>query len=302
MFRRIFLPFLAILGIGFCIFMVYFTARKPQAPPVLFSPPTSPYKHYIAGEGIIESAYKNILVAPAFNELISDVFVTVGSVVKKNDPLFKLDTRRFEALLTQALQDQKVSEIDYQNQKVQYSFYERLKSKSAVSEQAYKAAFYAMELARQRLEAAKATVEVIKTDIEKSTTRAPIDGEILQVNIRVGQFANSNPFNNTPLILFGDTRECHIRIDIDEEDSWRVIKGAHATAFVRGKSSIAIPLEFVYLEPYIIPKTSLSGYDTERIDTRVLQVVYRFAQKQYPIYMGELLDVYLEAKPSGEGQ
>ena len=300
MMRRFLLPFFAIMGIGFGIFMVYFSNQNPPTPPVIFLPPTSPYKHFIAGEGIIESAYKNILVAPAFNELISEVYVKVGSIVKKNDPLFKLDTQRLEAKLYQALQELKVVALDYENQKNNYSFYTRLKHKTAVSEQTYKTAFYAMELARQRLESAKATVATIKTDIERSTTRAPIDGQVLQVNIRVGQFANSNPFNNTPLILFGDTRMYHIRIDIDQEDAWRVIQGAPATAFVRGNANIFIPLEFVYLEPYVIPKASLSGSDLERIDTRVLQVVYQFPKKQYPVYVGQLMDIYIEAKPSEE--
>lgn len=300
MMRRILLPFCAIMGIGFGIFMVYFSNQNPPTPPVIFLPPTSPYKHFIAGEGIIESAYKNILVAPAFNELITDVYVKVGAIVKKNDPLFKLDTQRLEAQLNKALQDLKVVALDYENQKNNYSFYTRLKHKTAVSEQTYKTAFYAMELARQRLESAKAAVAIIKTDIEHSTTLAPIDGQVLQVNIRVGQFANSNPFNNTPLILFGDTRMYHVRIDIDEEDAWRVIQGAPATAFVRGNANIFIPLEFVYLEPYVIPKASLSGSELERIDTRVLQVVYQFPKKQYPVYVGQLMDIYIEAKPSEE--
>lgn len=301
MLRRIVIPLLAISGIGLCVFMVYFSTKKPKTPPILFSPPTSPYKHYIAGEGVIESAYKNITIAPAFNQLISDIYVTVGSIVKKDAPLFKLNTQHLEAQLIQAQQDQKTAETNYKNQKVQYSFYTRLKNKSAVSEQAYQATFYAMKVAEQQLESAKAAVNVIKTDIALSTTRAPIDGEVLQVNIRVGQFANSNPFSNTSLILFGDTRVYHVRIDIDEEDSWRLIKGAPATAFLRGNSRIAIPLEFVYLEPYIIPKISLSGSDVERVDTRVLQVVYQLPKDKYPVYAGELLDIYLEAKPNEEG-
>lgn len=298
MFRRVFLPLLALFGISFCIFMVYFSAQKPKVPPLLFPPAASPYQHFIAGEGVIESSYKNILVAPAFNEVISDIYVSVGSQIKKGDPLFKLDTRHLEAQLEQAMTEEKVAAVDYKNQKIQYSFYDRLENKSAVSEQVDSAAFYTMKLAKQRLESARAAVELIKTDIERSTTRAPVDGEVLQANIRVGQYANTNPSDGTPLILFGDTQIYHLRVDIDEEDSWRAVKGAKATAFLRGNSRIAIPLEFVYLEPYIVPKKSLSGSNSERVDTRVLQVVYQFPRDQYPVYVGELLDVYVEAKPN----
>ena len=99
------------------------------------------------------------------------------------------------------------------------------------------------------------------------------------------------------LILFGDTQVYHLRIQIDEEDEWRFRQEAPAIAFVRGNSSISIPLTYVYTEPYITPKKSLSGSDLERIDTRVLEVVYKFQKENYPVLMGQLLDVYIEAEP-----
>ena len=304
MFRKIGLPLIALAGICFSIFMIYVSSRKPPINHIFFPPPTSPYKNYIAGEGIIESAYKNILIAPAFNEVITDIYCVIGQIVKKDDPLFKLNTQNLEAMLVKAIDEQKVAQIDYENQKIQFSFYEKLKDKSAVSQQAYTNALYNMKLAQERVEVAKDAVQVIKVNIERSTTRAPIEGEILQINIRVGQYANVNPFNSTPLmttsplILFGDTTTYHLRVDVDEEDAWRVIKGSPATAFVRGNAKIFIPLEFVYSEPYVIPKASLSGSDTERVDTRVLQLVYRFPKNQYPVFAGQLLDVYIEAKPN----
>jgi HlyD family secretion protein len=297
MFRKIGLPLIALAGIFFSVFMIYISSRKPPVNHIFFPPPTSPYKNFIAAEGTVESVYKNILISTAFNELITDVYCAVGQIMKKNEPLFKLDTRLLEADLKRALEEQKLAQTDLENQKIQFSFYERLKDKSAVSEQAYKTALYNMKLAQDKLDIAKAAVNVVKTQIERATICAPIDGEILQLNIRVGQYANSNPFNNTPLILFGDTSFYHLRIDIDEEDSWRVIKGSPATAFVRGNAKIVIPLEYVYSEPYVIPKAALSGADTERVDTRVLQLVYKFPRNHFPVFAGQLLDVYIQAQP-----
>jgi HlyD family secretion protein len=297
MFRKIGLPLIALAGICFSVFMIYISSRKPPVNHIFFPPAASPYRHYIAAEGTVESVYKNILISTAFNELITEVYCVVGQVMKKNDPLFKLDTRILEAQLIHALNDQKFTQTDYENQKIQFSFYEKLKDKSAVSEQAYKTAFYNMKLAQDKLDVTKAAVKVIQTQIDRATIRAPINGEVLQINIRVGQYANSNPFNNTPLILFGDTNSYHLRVDVDEEDAWRIIKGSPATAFLRGNSKIFIPLEFVYDEPFIIPKTALSGSNTERVDTRVVQLVYRFSKNKYPVFAGQLLDVYIEAKP-----
>lgn len=288
----------AIAGILFSIFMIYYGTKTPPPPDVIFQPPVSPYKHYVYGEGIIESVYKNISIGCSFGDVITDVFVQVGDIVQKNDLLFKIDTRQFEAQLIQDLERVKLAEIEYENRKIQFSFYENLCDKSAVSQEAYTTALYNLKLAQESVELAKAAMNVTATSIERSIIRAPIDGEVLQLNIRIGEFANVNPVSQIPLIIFGDTQYCHLRIDIDEEDVWRIIPGRAGTAYVRGNSKIVIPLTFVYIEPYVVPKKSFTGDDEERIDTRVFQMVYAFPKGTYPVHYGQLLDVYLEALPS----
>jgi hypothetical protein len=44
----------------------------------------------------------------------------------------------------------------------------------------------------------------------------------------------------------------------------------------------------------VVPKTELSGTSTERVDTRVLQVVYSVSKGELPIYVGQQVDVYIE--------
>ncbi len=95
----------------------------------------------------------------------------------------------------------------------------------------------------------------------------------------------------------GTVSPLQMRIDIDEEDCWRFQKGAPATAFVRGNANIHFPMKFVRIEPYIIPKTAFTRETIERIDTRVIQVLYQFDQVDLPIYPGQLLDVFIKAPP-----
>ncbi len=64
----------------------------------------------------------------------------------------------------------------------------------------------------------------------------------------------------------------HIRVDIDENDAWRFHRNTAGMAFVRGNRDFRIPLTFERVEPYIVPKKSLTGGSTERVDTRVMQV------------------------------
>lgn len=298
MIRKMVLPLLAVAGIVFSIFMIFWSARRPPEHTIIFAPPVAPYKHYVAGEGIIEALGKNTDMGVAFPDLIWEQFVQVGQQVKKGDPLFKVDTRQQEADLLEATAKFKLAHTNYENAKQQFDFYDRLTCKNAVSEKAYTEAYYEKQRSEDEIKVALAMIRRLKTRIERSYVIAPKDGVVLQENIRVGEFANVNPFDNEKLLVLGDTNVMQLSVNIAEEDAWRVIPNAPGIAYVRGNSSIQIPLTFQYIEPLMVPKRTLTGSDLERVDTRVLQIIYTFEKHSYPVYVGQLLDVYLQARPS----
>jgi RND family efflux transporter MFP subunit len=305
MLRKYLLPALALVGALVALLVVFWSQRAQPVPPIPSPAPQSPYENAIYGAGLIEASTENISIGTPFLELIMKIYVVEGDFVKAGDPLLLLDTRLLEAQRTTAVSQLNAAIINYENLKTQYSFYERLKDKSAVSEQALSQAYYAMLEAGEQVMVADGQLNQIETDIDRSTVRAPVDGEILQVNARVGEIYIQDGYHvtqsyvnlETALILMGTVSPMQMRIDIDEEDSWRFRKGAKATAFVRGNAAISFPMEFTRVEPYILPKTSYTGDVVERIDTRVLQVLYRFNKGDLPVYAGQLLDVYFEAPP-----
>ena len=97
------------------------------------------------------------------------------------------------------------------------------------------------------------------------------------------------------LLLFGAIGRFHVRVDVDENDAWRFRRDASAVAFVRGNREIKTTLKFEWVEPYVIPKRSLTGESTERVDTRVMQVVYSFEHGALPVYLGQQMDLFIEA-------
>jgi multidrug efflux pump subunit AcrA (membrane-fusion protein) len=153
-------------------------------------------------------------------------------------------------------------------------------------------------IAQAEVEAATAQVQATQTDIERLTVRAPVAGEILQVNIRVGEFAATGALP-TPLLVMGDVNRLHVRVDIDENEAWRIATDAPAMAFVRGNRDLQTPLQMVRIEPYIVPKRSLTNDGTERVDTRVLQVRYSFERGFLPVYVGQQMDVFIQAPALG---
>jgi hypothetical protein len=100
-------------------------------------------------------------------------------------------------------------------------------------------------------------------------------------------------------MLLGDDTRLHVRVDVDENDAWRFQPCAPAIASVRGNPEIKAPLQYVRTDPDVIPKVTLTGDTTQRTDTRVLEVIYSFDPASLPVYVGQLMDVFIEAAPIG---
>ena len=156
-----------------------------------------------------------------------------------------------------------------------------------------------IEVAKAALARSRAEFQAAQVEVERLTVRAPVAGEVLQVNIRPGEFAQSGVLPE-PLLLLGSVDRLHVRVDIDENDAWRFNPKAPAVAYLRGHAEYKTDLTFEYVERYVIPKRSLTGESTERVDTRVLQVIYSFPKESLPVYAGQQVDVYIEDRTPKE--
>lgn len=154
-----------------------------------------------------------------------------------------------------------------------------------------------LEAARADVAAAQAAAAQAAVEIERHIVRAPQAATVLQVDVRAGEHVVAGAgAGGAPLLLLGDVDVLHVRVDVDENDAWRVRPGAAAVAHLRGDPTRRAELRFVHIEPFVVPKRSLTGSSFERVDTRVLQVVYAFDPKAMPAYVGQQVDVFLAAE------
>jgi multidrug resistance efflux pump len=151
-----------------------------------------------------------------------------------------------------------------------------------------------LEIADATVKEAQASVDQLKTEIDRALVVAPVDGVVLQVDVRPGE--RITEMTTKPLMMLGAIDTVHVRIDVDERDIDRFRPGAPAKAYPRGASTCELSLRFVRLEPFVIPKKSLTGENTERVDTRVLQVIYALDRGQDRVYVGQQLDVFIQSK------
>ena len=136
----------------------------------------------------------------------------------------------------------------------------------------------------------------------KYTLRASRDGVVLAINTIVGNYVSPQGSYDSytqgpdPVITLGSSpSSLHVRCYVDEILVPRLRLGSKMIAqmSIRG-SDVKIPLEFVRVQPYVSPKIELSDQRQERVDVRVLPVIFKI-QKQTTenLYPGELVDVYI---------
>ena len=302
--------YLAIAGVVLAIMLVKQLRHVEPPPPPLKEPTRAPFAESIGARGIIESVDENVRIAPAVAALVKKVNVKVGDEVKAGDVLLEQDARDASAVV--AAEEAQIATLRAQIDEAQIALadkkdswdrMEKLSENKVSSIDERQRARFAAQMATATLgrvtadlHAAEAQLGRAKTQLDLLTVKAPRDGTILQVNVRAGEWASLTA--QEPAILLGNLREFQLRADVDEDNASRVRPGCDAVAFIKGRRENPIPLRFVRIEPYIIPKRSLTGESSERVDTRVLQVIFRFEQPSMPVYAGQQMDVFLEAGPS----
>jgi multidrug efflux pump subunit AcrA (membrane-fusion protein) len=305
---------LSLAGIFLAVRLVAASQKPiPNAPPFR-EPTTAPFENAIGARGIVESRERNVRVAPALPGLVRRVAVEVGQEVKAGDVLVEQDVRDPQALV--ASQEAEVKTLEAQLDETQVLLadrmdalgrVQRLTAKNVASDDERQRADFQAKLASAAVASMRAKLAQTQTMVSKSkvsldllTTRAPSSGRVLQVNTREGEYVTSSAVE--PMILLGEVNKLHLRADVDEDNATRVVENCQAVAYPKGRRDVRIDLRFVRIEPYIVPKRSLAGDSSERVDTRVLQVIFEFDRPNVPIYVGQQLDVFLQGAVRTEGK
>jgi multidrug efflux pump subunit AcrA (membrane-fusion protein) len=324
MFTKYLLPFAAIAGAIFAVVYVYGRGQPIAATQPVAPPPQAPFPSYVAGAGIVEASTENIQIGTTVPGVVMKIDHGVWDHVNKDEPLFEIDSRDAEAELAirkaALLSAQRT--VDAQtaianDAAAQWHKVEDLNKPGqpkVISEEEMDSRRFANVSAQAKLaqtqadvESARANIAATEIELQRRIVRAPVDGTVLQCKVHLGEYAMAGNYaapgsTETTLMMFGNTDVLNIRVDIDENDAWRVdIKHpAEAVAYVRGNRALKANLHFVRVEPFVTPKQSLTGDSSERVDTRVLQVLYSIDPGSHlSVYPGQQMDVFISAPPVG---
>ncbi len=311
----------AVIGIlaGFISAYVYGLKGKPQPP--AFNPASNPYAKGIYANGIIESSQEsgeNINIYPEVSGVVTRIMVSEGQYVKAGTPMMSIDDSLQRATVDQqkaqadaafaqitlAKASLKSLEDTLDKQEKSHEMDERSVSLDVLdsARNAVSVAKASLAVAEKQYQAALKSYQASSVLLSKYVIKAPSVGSVLAVNAAVGGYVSpqgaydSYTGNMMPTIVMGSAGELvEVRCYVDEILVSRLPAPSrmHARMFIRG-SDINIPLEYVRVQPYVTPKIELSNQRTERVDVRVLPVIFRFARpKDVSLYPGQLVDVYI---------
>ncbi len=265
----------------------------------------------VAGSGVVEPSSEIVTIGTALSGLVTSLNVQPGDFVDQGQPLFTVDTRAIRAQLAEAnaaITEARASIAEAQSTRAtagrQLELYRNVSDAAAISqaeviraEGDVATAQERLSLARARLNAAQARAASARTELDRATVRAPMAGQILSVDIRPGEFLSTMGGGSQSFIEMGETRPLHVRIDIDEEQAPRVAMGEAANVSPRGAADRQVKASFVRAEPRVVPKRQLTNSAAERVDVRVLQIIYALPENARDDFrVGQQVDAFIPAK------
>ncbi len=286
----------ALFGVGLVIYMVNKTTRAEPMPAPSSPPAVKPSARVIAAAGMVEALRENTSVGVPEPGVVKEVLVQVWDKVEAGTPLLRLDDRALRAQWETERADLRVTEAELAKTSRLHARAESLRAGQGVSQEEADTRRDELHIAQARVDSVRAKLEQTEVLLGRLTVRAPIEGTVLQVNTRAGEYIT--PGGETATLLLGSIEDVQVRADVDEQIAPRVKPGSKAVGFLRGDTLNAIAMEFVRIEPFVTPKRNLTGSSSERVDTRVLQIIYKLSNaRDRRIYVGQQMDLFIEEEP-----
>jgi multidrug efflux system membrane fusion protein len=161
-------------------------------------------------------AYSTVQVKSRVDGQITDVNVREGAPVKKNDVLFRIDSRPYEAALRQAEANALRDVAARDHTRSQEKRYQELLDKGFISKDAYAQIRTNAATAEATAKASQAALENARLNLEYCTIRSPLDGYVGRVLLQAGNMVRANDV--TPLLVINQVRPIYVNFAVPEQN------------------------------------------------------------------------------------
>lgn len=173
---------------------------------------------YYAEYPAIVRALNEVELRPQVSGYITGIHFKEGERVKKGQQLYSIDPQQSQGAYQQALANLKVQETNLIKAKQDVERYRKLSESDAIAKQQVDYAEAAYEAAEKQVDAAKAVVSSVQTNVRYTTITAPFDGTIGISAVRLG--ASVTP-GSTLLNTISTDNPIGVDITIDQKEIYR---------------------------------------------------------------------------------
>ena len=194
-------------------------ADRPAAPVVVASVEQRDLPVQILAIGNVE-AYQTVQIRSQVNGQIQKIFFREGEDVRKNQLLFQLDKRPFQADLDKAIGQMKHDQAQAENSRLQAERYSDLEKQGIVSHEQADQLRAQAKADASAVEADKATIDAARVQLQYTDIAAPINARAGALMINLGNLVKAN---DTPyLVQLNQVTPIYVTFSVPEANLDRV--------------------------------------------------------------------------------
>jgi RND family efflux transporter MFP subunit len=215
---------LLIISLGSC------ADKKPvqqQAPPVSVAVFTAKLGNatYFDLYPATVTPLNQVDIKPQVSGNITGIYFQDGQFVRKGMKLYEIDQQQYKAAYEQAQANVRVAEANQSRAQQDADRYSELAKNDAIAKQTLDHAVADLESARKQVDAAKANVNSVETNLKYSIINAPFDGTIGISQVKVG----TSVYQQTLLNSVSTDDPMAVDIAIDQADIVKFSGFLHAS-------------------------------------------------------------------------
>ena len=167
------------------------------------------------------TATDKVPVRPKISGRVVEKYVQGGQEVTEGQPLFRLDSRTYDAALAQAKATQAQSEANLANQQLNLRRYQTLASQDAIPQQTVTDQEAATQQQQAVVAANAAQVDAAQDNVDDTIVYAPFSGKLNVDDVPVGTFATAG---STALVTISSTNPVYVEFSISESEYLQMTK------------------------------------------------------------------------------
>lgn len=211
-----------------------------------------------------------IAIKPQISGIISEICVEAGDIVREGDVIAKIKVIPDEQSLNSAQNRVDVAKLSLDQSKLEYDRAKQLYDKKFVSREEYEQSYTAYLKAKQEYDASVDNLSIVRDGVssvnaQSSNTlvRATIDGQILEIPVKVGSSViQANTMNDgTTVATIADMSNLLFRGNVDETEVGLLHQGMPTTITIGAIADKSYDALIEYIAPKSVEQNGANTFE-----------------------------------------